>query len=113
MMRFLSKLLMNAIVVVPLLMWFTEATFLGALLTALVLSALAYVVGDQLILRMSNNTIATIADALLTFLFLWIVASFSDWSLSFTELLIITAAVGVVEMIFHRQLGHWDRRARA
>jgi len=104
---------MNGIIVIPLLMWFTEATFLGALLAAVVLCAIAYLVGDQIILRMSNNSIATIADAVLTFVYLWIVSTLADWSLSFTELLVITAAVAVVEIIFHRQLGTWDRPARA
>lgn len=112
-MRFLSKCLMNAIVVVPLLMWFTEATFLGSLLASVVLSVLAYLAGDQLILRLSNNAIATIADAVLTLMYLWIVATIAGWSLNFGELLIITIAVSVVELIFHRQLGTWDRRSRA
>lgn len=112
-MRFLSKCLMNAIVVVPLLMWFTEASFLGSVLASILLSALAYLAGDQLILQLSNNAIATIADAVLTFMYLWVVATIAGWSLNFVELLIMTAAVSIVEIIFHRQLGTWDRRTRA
>lgn len=101
---------MNGIVVVPLLMWFTEATFWGSLLTAVALSAVAYAIGDQLILRASNNTTATLADAAIALLFLWMVASFANWTLSFAELLTIVVAVGVVELIFHRQLGRADGR---
>ena len=66
-----------------------------------------------MVLRMSNNSVATIADAVLTFVYLWIVSLITGWSLSFAELLIIAAAVAVVELVFHRQLGFWDRRVRA
>jgi membrane protein DedA with SNARE-associated domain len=101
---FIRKSLMNGIVVVPLLLWFTEATFLGSVITALTLSTLAYFLGDQLVLRMSNNLIATAADAILAFTFLWAVAYYSRWTLTFGELLIIVALLGVVEWIFHKQL---------
>src|SRR5690349_20762950 len=106
--RLAIKLLLNAIIIVPLLMWFTEATFWGSLLTAVVLSLIAYVIGDQMILRVSNNAVATIADACLTFIYLWLVAAWADWSLSITELVIISLAVGIIEMVFHRQLGLMD-----
>lgn len=113
MMRFLMKCLMNGIIVIPLLMWLSEATFFGALLTAVILCAIAYYAGDQMVLRMSNNAVATIADVLLTFVYLWLVSLVTGWSLTFGELLLITTAVAVVEVIFHRQLGVWDRRVRA
>lgn len=106
--RMLRKILMNGIVLIPLLMWFTEATLWSSVVTSLVLSVIAYLVGDQMILRMSNNTVATIADAALTFVYLWIVADWLDWSLTIGELTTITLAVGVIEFIYHRQLGLAD-----
>lgn len=106
--RLIRKLLMNGIVVIPLLMWFTEATFLSSLIAASVLSVIAYLVGDQLILRMSNNIIATAADAGLAWIYFWAVASMMNWSLTWGELAMITLALGVVEYIFHGQLGYMD-----
>ena len=111
--RFVRKLVMNGIVVVPLLMWFTEATFWASIVTAVILSTVAFFIGDQLILRMSNNTVATLADAVLAFVYLWIVADTMDWALTIGELFTIVVALGIVEMIYHRQLGRQDGQERA
>lgn len=108
-MKFIIKLIVNGIVVVPLLMWFSQATFFQAVSTAVVLCIIAFLIGDQWILRTSNNTVATIADAVLALVFLWLVAAFMNWDLSFTEILVISLVLGVVEAIFHRFLGHDDR----
>lgn len=110
--RFLRKLLMNGIVGVPLLMWFTEATLWSSVIAVFVLSVIAYILGDQMILRMSNNTVATVADAGLTFIYFWLVADWMDWSLTIGELSVITLAIGVVEFIYHRQLGEADEDTR-
>lgn len=100
--KFLLKLLLNGIVVIPLLLWFTEATFIASLITAGLLSTVAYFVGDQLILRASNNLIATIADGLLAFAFLWVAAELLLWSITFGQLFTIALILGIVEFIFHR-----------
>lgn len=107
--RIVMKLIANAVVVVPLLLWFSEATFWGSLLAAVVLSLIAYLIGDQLILRASNNLIATLSDAGLTFLYLWLVAYGTGWDLTLLELLIITAVLGIVEWFYHDYLVSVDR----
>ncbi|MCP3775795.1 YndM family protein [Paenibacillus sp. MZ04-78.2] len=112
-MKFIVKLLLNGIVVVPLLMWFSEATLLQAVITALVLSIIAYLVGDQWILKVSNNTVATAADAVLSFAVLWMAARWMNWDLSFMEMIIISLVLGVVEVFFHRFLGTVDDRTAA
>ena len=107
--RFVVKLIANAIVVIPLLIWFSEAGFVESLIAALVLAVLAYLVGDQLILRMSNNTVATISDAVLAFVYLWLGAEWMDWNLNLWEILVISVVLGIVEAIFHRYLGVRDQ----
>ncbi|MEX1029262.1 MAG: DUF2512 family protein [Paenibacillaceae bacterium] len=109
---FFRKVIMNGIVVVPMLMWLSDASFWGSVVTALILCVVAYFVGDQLILRLSNNTIATIADAVIAFFYLWIVSNMMDWTLTLGEILLISLALGLVEIIFHRQLGQVDHRRR-
>lgn len=106
--KFVVKLLLNGIIVIPLLMWFTEATFMGALVFSAILSAIAYIVGDKLILKGTNNTIATISDALLAGVFLWIAADFLEWTLTFGELLMIAIILAIAEVFFHRYLGNRD-----
>lgn len=107
--RFLIKCIANGVVTAALLMWLTEAGFVPALLTALALAVLAWLIGDQLILRLTNNTVATLADGVLAFAFLWFVADVMDWSLTAGELLFITAVLAIVEWTYHRYLGERDR----
>ncbi|MFS0918154.1 DUF2512 family protein [Brevibacillus sp. 179-C 1.1 NHS] len=64
---------------------FANATWTSAILAALGLTVIAYLIGDQLILCATNNTIATIADAVIAAFYLWAVASWLDWLLSFGE----------------------------
>ncbi|MEW9668635.1 DUF2512 family protein [Ammoniphilus sp. 3BR4] len=82
-------------------------------MAASILSVIAYLIGDQLILRISNNIIATVADAGLAWIYFWAVASMMNWSLTWGELGIITLALGVVGFIFHRQLGYDEDKATA
>ncbi len=106
--RFLIKTVINGLVVVPLLLWFTEATLIGSILASVALSTIAYVLGDQMVLHATNNIIATLADVALAFAFLWMVSYFADWALNFTELLVIVLVLGIVEYVFHRNLRRMD-----
>jgi membrane protein HdeD len=111
--KLLVKLLLNGILAVPLLMWFCEAGFVEAALISIVLSAIAYVAGDRMILPLTNNTIATISDFLLAFIVLWTVGSVMDWTLSFGEIAIISLAVAAVEVWYHHYLQNDRRKQRA
>jgi hypothetical protein len=107
------KVLWNGIVVVPLLLLFSkETTVLEAVLTSLALTCIAYAVGDQMILRSSNNVIATVSDMLLAFFLIWMAAYYAKWTLSFTELCVICIGLGVVEYVYHRYLAR-DREPAA
>lgn len=110
-MKLIIKILINGFIVVSLFTLFTNATFWEATISATILSVIAYMVGDQIILRTSNNTIATIADAVLAFVYLWAVAYFMNWDLSFGELVIITLILGVAEAVYHRFLASDRSRA--
>lgn len=110
-MNFILKLLLNSIVLIPLLLWFTDASLFSIVLAALGLCVLAYLVGDQFILRASNNTVATIADGVMAFIYLWVVAYFSDWALSFSELFVTVLALAFVEAVYHRMIARDKARA--
>lgn len=106
--RFLIKAAVNGIIVVACLIWFADATWTSAILTALGLTVIAYLIGDQMILRATNNMIATIADAVIAAFYLWAIAEWLDWPLSFGELMITVALLGVAEFVYHRFLGVYD-----
>ena len=55
-----------------------------------------------MILRATNNAVATVADAMLVFIMLWIAAMLMDWDLSVGENLIINALIGIAEWFIHR-----------
>ncbi|MDI4645967.1 DUF2512 family protein [Cohnella hashimotonis] len=101
-MKFMLKWLVNGTVVTTLLMYYSNASFLGAATTATILTIIAYIVGDQIILRSTNNTIATISDGILAYLVLWIAASAMKWTISPGEILIVAIITGVAEFFIHR-----------
>lgn len=73
-----------------------------AAITATALTLIAYVIGDQLILRRTNVGIATIADAVLAYVVLWAAGSMMNWDLSAGEILVMSLILGVAEWFFHR-----------
>ncbi len=101
-MKFVLKWLINGAIVVSLLMYYADVSFWTAAITATALTLIAYAVGDQLILRSTNNTVAAVADAVLAYGVLWIASYQMNWDLSAWELLIISAALGVAEWFIHR-----------
>ncbi|MFC4601664.1 DUF2512 family protein [Cohnella hongkongensis] len=98
------KWLLNGVIVVTLLMYYADVSFFSAAVTATVLTLIAYFVGDQMILRATNNTIATLSDAVLAFVVLWGIAYLMNWPLSAGEALVITAILGIAEWFLHRHL---------
>ncbi|WP_274650721.1 DUF2512 family protein [Paenibacillus humicola] len=102
MVNFIVKWAINGVIVTLLMMWFSDADFWEAALTATILTVIAYIIGDQWVLRTTNNTIATIVDFLLAVVYLLIAEYIFDWGLNFGEILIISALVGIAEFCFHR-----------
>jgi hypothetical protein len=99
--KYFWKLLLIGIFTVPLLLFFTNASLTEVLLATLGLSIVTYLAGDQIILRLTNNAIATLADIGLTFVYLWFVANLLGWALSFTQMAIISLVVGAIEYFIH------------
>ena len=112
-MKFVLKWLVNGAIVVSLLMYYADVSLLNALITATVLTLIAYFVGDQLVLRATNNAIATLADAILAYAILWLAADQMNWNLSSGEILVITIVLGIAEWVLHRYVMQADLRAQA
>lgn len=99
--KFFWKVFLNGILVAPFLLSFAGATLTEVFVASLLLSIVSYVIGDQMILRLTNNGIATLADLGISFAFLWLFAEFLNWPLSFWEMAIISMALGVAEYFIH------------
>lgn len=105
---FLIKMLGNGAIVIGLLMLLGDASFIGALGAALVLTIIAYLLGDLVILPKTNNLMATAVDGVLAYVLLWGISSNAQWNHSLVDLLIITLALGVFEYFFHSMLYRTD-----
>lgn len=103
-MKFILKWLVNGAVVSLMLMYYADVPFITSVITATALTIIAYFVGDQLILRATNNAVATFADAMLAFMVLWIAAYAMDWNLSLGEILIISVILAIAEWVIHRYI---------
>ena len=101
MIKLLVKMIASAAVVVGLTMWFGDASFLSALLIAVLLGAIAYVLGDMMVLPAAGNIAATVGDAALSYLILWGASSLLDWNLSYFEIFVVAFILGVFEFFFH------------
>ncbi|MBB3112797.1 hypothetical protein FHS18_004899 [Paenibacillus phyllosphaerae] len=112
--KFVFKWLVNGAIVISLMMYYTEATLTEAAIAATGLTIVAYIIGDQLILRKTNNIVATIVDFGLSAAYLYVVADFLDWGLSLDELFFTCLMLGIFEFVFHRfMLSDHSERERA
>lgn len=100
--KFVLKWIVNGAIVGSLLMYYANVSFMMAAITATALTLIAYFAGDQLILRYSNNAVATVADAVMAFAILWLASYSMNWDLSAGEILVITLILGVAEWFIHR-----------
>jgi hypothetical protein len=99
----LIKFVMISVILEIALNLMTNLTFGDTLYIAAIVTILAYIIGDLLILPTTNNTVATVADAVLalatiyTFNFIWGVRY-----ISFLDALIAAAVLGLGEWFFHK-----------
>ncbi|KKO53647.1 DUF2512 family protein [Paenibacillus sp. DMB20] len=105
---FLIKMIGNGVIVVGLLMLLGDATWIGALGTALALTVIAYMFGDLVVLPLTNNWIATAVDGVLAFILLWGISGTALWNHSLGDILVITLVLGMFEYFFHSMLYRTD-----
>ncbi|KOR89103.1 DUF2512 family protein [Paenibacillus solani] len=103
-MKLLVKLLVHGVLITSLLVSLSNTPFTGALLTALGIGIVAYLVGDLFILPRTSNMFATIADAGLVFVMLWVIREVTNWTVDFPEILLLAIFAGCFEYLFHMWL---------
>jgi hypothetical protein len=104
MLKFIMKWIINGAVVALMLVYFADVPFIEAAITATAITVIAYVVGDQIILRASNNAIATLADFGLGFLILWVASDSMSWDINLGEIFTISILLAVAEWVVHRYI---------
>lgn len=97
------KFVLVAIVFEVLLNLMTNLTFGQILWLSLIVTVVSYAIGDLLVLPLSNNTVATIADALITFVVLYMYNMWADYtSIGIFDATISALLLGVGEWFFHK-----------
>lgn len=87
---------------------FTDLTIIQGVIIGIILSVIAYLLDDLLILPMSNNTVATASDVVLAAVIYWAgVRVFNGTGLTFWEIIIFAAVVGVSEWFLHKYLARF------
>lgn len=100
--KLLMKLVINGIILIPLVVYLSNASWGTAFWAVFTFLLMTYVAVDQLFMRVTNNAAAVLADVLLTFVFIWLVQRyFFNWSMSFTSMAIIAIVYGIVEFFVH------------
>lgn len=81
-------------------------SFQSILLITVILGLVSYMLGDLLLLRRTNNTVATISDFVLAFLIVWFtLASITDNETNlFTASLLSGIGIALFEFFFHKYL---------
>jgi hypothetical protein len=103
-MKFVMKWILDGAVVVLLLIYFADVPFIEAAITATALTIIAYAVGDQIILRSTNNAVATFSDGVLGFFILWIAAYSLRWDINIGQIFIIAVILAIAEWVVHRYI---------
>ncbi|WNC12716.1 DUF2512 family protein [Brevibacillus brevis] len=102
-MNILIKLLVNGIIGIPGLYWSgTSLTF--AVVTSVVVSLIAYALGDALILPKTNNTFATTADFIMVFALFWISSYVFLQPYRLSGILLTAFVIAVAEYFYHDYL---------
>jgi hypothetical protein len=95
------KCLMDGIVTVLVLPAVAAVSFGQAVVAAIVLTLLAYVIGDVGVLPRAGNAGAVVVDFILATLFFWALPLFMPVSVGLGPAMVAGGAVAVVEILYH------------
>lgn len=100
----LIKFIMVLAVLEVVLSLMTELDFVQILMMSVTVTILAYLIGDLLILSVSNNIVATIADAALVFVLLYFYNYFYPGNITYSEAVAGAVVLAVGEWFFHKYM---------
>lgn len=102
------KALIIKFIMVTAILWFVLGLFFGVdfgeiLTISVILTPLAYVIGDLLVLRYFNNMTATVADFAISFLTIWLIgAAVINEPISVATASLLSAlAISIGEWFYH------------
>lgn len=104
-MALLVKFLMVAIILEIALGLLTDLAFSQILIVSLAVTLIAYIIGDLLILRFSNNTVSTISDAILSFITIYGFSLMENYrDIELLDAVICAVVLGIGEWFYHKYI---------
>ncbi|ADL52876.1 DUF2512 family protein [Clostridium cellulovorans] len=101
----LMKFAMTAIGLEIVVYLFSDLAFTDILYMSAFITIISYVIGDLLILPSTNNTIATIADAVLALAIIYAFDSlWGTMTISLLDALMSAALIAIGEWFFHKYI---------
>ncbi|HWT27135.1 MAG TPA: DUF2512 family protein [Mobilitalea sp.] len=101
----LIKFVMVAVILEVVLLILTRLTFGRILWLSLIITVVAFLIGDLLILPASNNIVASIADVGLALVVIFIYNYYwTTTRISFVNSLVASVILGVGEWFYHRYI---------
>ena len=99
------KFIMTAVILEIVLNIMTDLTFGQILWLSLITTVLSYAIGDLIMLPLSNNTVASITDALIAFVVLYMANIWLDYTrVGIVDAIISALVLGVGEYFFHKDV---------
>lgn len=97
------KFLLNGVIILAVLSLLGDVDAATAIYIALIITIVAYILGDLLILPAFGNTTASISDGIMAFLITWIIPFVvPGLTITLGTALAVGAAIGVGEWFFHK-----------
>jgi hypothetical protein len=103
-MRLLQKVLIHAVVIVPLLLWLTETGFYGAFITSISITLVSFFINEKVLLKATNPLIAALDAGFTALVILWIYTDYAEWSIGLGALLTISVLFTIMEWFTFKQL---------
>jgi hypothetical protein len=111
---FIVKFIMAAAILEILLYLLTQLSFREILMISFAAAFVTFLVGDLLILGLSNNMTATLSNAVLSFLTVYAFNLMAGYErIDFIDALVCALVIGVGDWIYHRYMArsvYPDRR---
>jgi uncharacterized membrane protein YvlD (DUF360 family) len=97
------KFIMVAVILEIALNLMTALSFGEILWISLVVTVISYVIGDLIVLALTNNTVATLVDFGIALATIYLFNYMSGYEfISFTDALISAIVIGIGEWFFHK-----------
>jgi F0F1-type ATP synthase assembly protein I len=112
------KVIMITAVLGVIISWMYNYPIGNTITLAIIITVIAYLIGDLYILRKTNNTVATVADVALGALTIWLIGPLvMPEVIPFSVAFLSAIVIGVGEWFFHkyvhRQVFNQRRRGEA